>query len=164
MRKHSFTLLFISLLHISLNASASVPVNPHDPKADELLFPLRGTNKFLTLEQYMSLTPQDYRSITGQKMGFGQRVELGVSKHFIKTMIHKDGTVDMRKIKKRGFLGNWQWHWGGFALGLFLSFLGPIIALFFNDDYKWDRFWTAFHTALWVGLIAVIIAAALAGA
>ena len=78
-------------------------------------------------------------------------------------MIRRDGTVDIDKMKKRGFFSGWHWHWGGFALGFFLSVLGPIVALFFNDDYKWDRFWTALHTAVWLGLIALIIIALAGG-
>jgi len=78
-------------------------------------------------------------------------------------MIRKNGAVDVEKMERRGMFSGWHWHWGGFALGFFLSFLGPIVALFFNDDYKWDRFWTAFHTALWLGLIVGVIVAATAG-
>ena len=127
---------------------------------NEAIIPLPGTKKLITVQEYLKLTPQGFRELTGKKMNIGQRIDFTLSKHFLKKMIRKDGSFDADLMKRRGLLGNWQWHWGGFALGFFLSLLGPIVALFFNDDYKWDRFWTAFHTALWVGLILIIIAAA----
>lgn len=118
-----------------------------------------GTDKMISVEDFLHLTPASYRDFTGQRMNLGQRLDLRISKHSLKKLIHKDGTVHLEKMKRRGFFGGWQWHWGGFALGFFLSLLGPIVALFFNDDYKWDRFWTALHTAVWVALLVTAFVA-----
>jgi hypothetical protein len=133
--------LFIPALFLHLVVSASTTLPHRDPMANQVNVPLPGTNRYLTLEDFLKLTPQSYKGLTGRKMSLVQRVDLTLSKHWMKKMIHKDGSVDLRKLEKRALFGNWQWHWGGFVLGLFLSFLGPIVALFFNDDYKWDRFW-----------------------
>ena len=163
MKRSLLTLLLFSFIHVSLNASTTLPSTTKDPMASEVMIPLIGTNKMISLKDYLKLTPQDYTDLTGKKMKFGQKIDLKISKHFIKKMIRKDGTVDIQLMKKRGFFSGWQWHWGGFALGFFFSFLGVIATLFFNDDYKWDRFWTALHTALWLGLIVGIVAAVIAG-
>jgi hypothetical protein len=163
MKRTMILFLFFCLSHASLNASTFLPVNPRDPMTSDVMIPLVGTNKMISLKDYLNLTPQDYADLTGKKMKLGQKIDLNISKHFIKKMIRKDGTVDIQKMKKRGFFSGWQWHWGGFALGFFFSFLGVIATLFFNDDYKWDRFWTALHTALWLGLIAGIVASVIAG-
>jgi hypothetical protein len=164
MKKISLILLVFSFSQIPVNASKSFPVTSSDPKTNEVMLPLIGTSRLISLEDYLNLTPQAYKKLTGKKMKLGQKIDLGISKHFIKKMIRKDGTVDIQQLKKKGFFSGWQWHWGGFALGFFFSFLGVIATLFFNDDYKWDRFWTALHTALWLALIAAFIARTIAGA
>jgi len=118
-----------------------------------------NSGKSITVEEFLTVTPTSYKQLTGKNLSLGQRIDLAMSKHLMKKMLRKEGSVNVEKMRKRGFFGAWQWHWGGFALGLFLSFLGPIVALFFNDDYKWDRFWTAMHTAVYVGLIITVIIA-----
>jgi hypothetical protein len=152
------TLLVIVLLSLRpcINASSILPDYP--AVRNEAIIPLPGTKKLITVEEYLNLSPRAVKELTGKKMNMVQRIDFALSKHFLKRMMRKDGSLDAFQMRGRGFLGNWQWHWGGFALGLFLSLLGPIIALFFNDDYKWDRFWTALHTALWVWAILLIIA------
>jgi len=127
------------------------------------MVPLAGSDKLITLEDYLLLTPASYKQLTGKKLSFGQKIDLKIHKYFARKAIRTDGTVNLRKLYRTGLFGGWQWHWGGFALGLFLSFLGPIVALFFDDDYKWDRFWTALHVAIAVALIALTIIAVSAG-
>ncbi|MBO9684348.1 MAG: hypothetical protein J7502_17065 [Flavisolibacter sp.] len=163
MKKISLIILLFSLFQTTVVASSSLPGTTPDPKANEVMIPLVGTSKLISLADYLNLTPQAYKQLTGKKLKLGQKIDLGVSKHFIKKMIRKDGTVDVQQMKKKGFFSGWQWHWGGFALGFFFSFLGVIATLFFNDDYKWDRFWSALHTAVWLGLIIGIIASVVAG-
>jgi hypothetical protein len=163
MRKISLVILCLFAINVFLKASTILPVKTSYPKANEVMIPLMGTNKFISVEDFLLLTPRSYEEMTGKKMRLGQKLDLGISKRYLKTIIRKDGTVDAEKMKRRGFFGGWQWHWGGFALGLFLSLLGPIVALFFNDDYKWDRFWSALHTAVWVGLLIVVIVAVSSG-
>ena len=164
MRKISVIILFLISIHSVLNASTILAGKiKTPPTAKEVMIPLIGTDKMISLEDFLNLTPESYKNIAGKKMSYGQKLDLGISKHYLKKMIRKDGTVDVEKMKRRGFFGGWQWHWGGFALGLFLSILGPIVALFFNDDYKWDRFWSALHTAVWVLVIVGIIVAVSSG-
>jgi hypothetical protein len=163
MRKISLTILFLSTIHQVFSASTSLPRKAPTLIAKEVMVPLMGTNQFISLEDFLLLTPKSYRQIAGKKMSLTQKLDLGISKHFVRKMIRKDGSVDIEKMKKRGFFSGWHWRWGGFALGLFLNVLGPIVALFFNDDYKWDRFWTAMHRAIYVWLIAVIIIAVSGG-
>jgi len=163
MRKISFLMAFLLFVHHGFSASVPVLAPLHPLTAKDLMIPLQGTNQSITLEQYLQLTPGTYKLLTGKKMSFREKVELKVRKHLLKKAIRKDGSAHAEKMKGSGFFGGWSWHWGGFALGLFL-FIGPIIALFFNDEYKWDRFWTALHTSLWLTLIGVAIAAAIAGA
>ncbi len=127
-----------------------------DPLANELMLPLFNTGKFISVEDFMKLTPKNYKLIVGKKMKFKERIGLIVGKKYLKKAINRDGTVD---AKKMGFFGKWEWHWGGFFLGFFLSLLGVIITLFINDDYKWDRFWSAVKGAVIAAAIVSIILA-----
>lgn len=157
-------LLILFNLSILLTWASTSSIQSKSPFASEIKMPLFNTGKFISVEDFMKLTRATYKEIAGKKMRLKERVGLALGKKSLKKIISKDGTVNMEKMEKmkeRGLFGSWQWHWGGFALGFFLSILGPIVALFFNDDYKWDRFHTALRTALIVfALIGIVIAAA----
>jgi hypothetical protein len=159
MKKYLLSLLLLCFFHLALKASAVLPEKTSQPSPEDVWIPLMNSGKSISLEDFPELTRTSYKQLTGKNLNLGRRIDLAISKHFMKKMLRKDGSVNVEKMKKRGFFGTWQWHWGGFALGLFLSFLGPIVALFFNDDYKWDRFWTAMHTAVYVALIITVIIA-----
>ena len=159
MKKNLLPLLLLCFLHLALNASTVLPEKTSRESPKNVLIPLMNSGKSISVEGFLELTPTSYKQLTGKNLSLARRIDLAINKHFMKKMLRKDGSVNVEKMKKRGFFGTWQWHWGGFALGLFLSFLGPIVALFFNDDYKWDRFWTAMHTAIYVALIITVIIA-----
>ncbi|HEY5966980.1 MAG TPA: hypothetical protein VIU35_03330 [Chitinophagaceae bacterium] len=162
MRKILLIILFNMPILFAL-ASTS-PLQSKEPLASEVMMPLFNSGKFISVEDFMKLTPKSYKLITGKKMSFKEKIGLSFGKKSLRKAINKDGTIDKSKMKKGGFWGGFKWHWGGFALGFFLSILGPIVALFFNDEYKWDRFWTAFHTSIYVWLLLLIIVAAAGGA
>lgn len=143
------------------SSNATTIIRPKDPLASNFMVPLLNTGKMISLQDYSTLTVKEYKLIAGKKMSFIQRIKLKTSQVVLKKMIRGDGTLNMAKMKRYGFFGRWHWHWGGFALG-FLLILGPIIALFFTDEYKWDRFWTSFVTmsvllTLLVSLVATSI-------
>jgi hypothetical protein len=151
-------LLPFLLLLLAGQTKAATIIPVENPKPGEVIIPLeKGIT--ITLEKFLTLTPKEYRSLTGKKMGLVKKMRLKYSQRLAKKTIRQDGTADVAKLKKYGFFGGWQWHWGGFALG-FLVVIGPIICLFINDDYKWDRFWTAMTvTAAIVSIATVLVSA-----
>lgn len=157
MRKIVFitALLFIT----SVSYAATVPVNK-DPQTRDFMVSLPGTTLRISLENYLTLSPAEYKAITGKKMKWTERFKMKFSQRAMKKFVRKDGSINMEKAKRYGFWGRWEWHWGGFALGFFFSVFGVIATLFFRDEYKWDRFWTALRTATAVILLATAIAAA----
>jgi hypothetical protein len=133
----------LSIIMVAFLLSAKAATTPVNLPASAVMIPLIGTDKVISLKDFISLTPGEYKAVSGKKMGIAERLKLKTAQKFAKRLVMKDGTVDITKLKsKKGFFDKWSWHWGGFALG-FLIILGPIICLFFNDEYKWDRFWTA---------------------
>jgi hypothetical protein len=161
MRKTLLLILAGIISYASFGSSALTTPIDNKPLTSELMIPMFNSGKLISIDDYIKLTPKTYKLMTGQKLSFKQKLELYAGKKALKKMITKEGTLDIQKMKRYGLFGKFEWHWGGFALGLFLSILGPIVALFFNDDYKWDRFWTALHTSVWIfAIIGIIIAAA----
>lgn len=139
--KTLLTCLLIQVFLFPLHAA----VNPGPVKANMLIVQLPGKGKLISLADFSTLSSRKYEQLTGQELSLLQKAGFKMGQRQVRKLIQKDGTVDMEKLqKKAGFFGRWKWHWGGFALG-FLIILGPIIALFFRDEYKWDRFWTAMN-------------------
>lgn len=155
MKKIVITFLLFAFVS-STEATTIIP--GRNPLASDMMIPLMGTSYSISLAAFVKLTPRDYKNITGKNLNFFDKIKLKISQRYGKKFIQKDGTIDAVKIQKKfGFFDKWQWHWGGFALGFFLI-LGPIIALFFKDEYKWDRFWTSMIIAssLILGLSTLI--------
>lgn len=153
-------ILFVSLFAPVYCFASSYFVESKDPLANDVMIPLFKTGRLISIENFMKLTPKTYQIIVGKKMKLNERISLIVGKRYLKRAINKDGTVN---TKKMGFFGKWEWHWGGFFLGFFLSLLGVIITLFINDDYKWDRFWSAVKGAVIAAAIVSIILAVSGG-
>lgn len=110
----------------------------------------------ISLQEFVTLTPKEFKKLTGEKMGLTKKIQFKLSQRYIRKQIQNDGTVDIAKLNRGGFFGGWKWHWGGFALGLVVV-LGPIIALFFKDEHKWDRFWTAASVSLTILSIVTVL-------
>ncbi len=153
-------LLFLSSLLIYAAEAAVLPTENPDAKSIKVVLP--WSNQTISLAELATLTPKQYKALTGKKLTLAEKIQLKLSQRQARKLIEKDGTVNAEKWKKKfGFFDRWSWHWGGFALG-FLVLLGPIICLFINDDYKWDRFWTAMTvTAAIVSAAAIFTSSAL---
>jgi hypothetical protein len=159
MRKTALAIFLLLVIY----SSRATTIIPKDPRASDFMIPLFTTGKIISLEHFSRLTAKEFKLLTGRKMRFNERFKLKTSQFFVKKMIRDDGTLNVAKMNRFGFFGRWHWHWGGFALG-FLLILGPIITLFFHDDYKWDRFWTAFNTmSILIGILAILVAASTGG-
>ncbi len=151
--------IFLLCLLLSVYSSrASFYPEPVRPRATELMIILPGTESRISLAAFVRLSPKAYHLLTGRKTGLVETLKLKWAQKAAKKLIRKDGTVDLQKWnKRRGFFDSWHWHWGGFALGFLLIF-GPFIALFFQDEYRWDRFWTSMTVAiaLMSGMVALL--------
>ncbi|MFM2337565.1 MAG: hypothetical protein RL115_758 [Bacteroidota bacterium] len=142
----------IGILCISLVQATQVPA---PLAAHALLVTVPGTKTTISLAHFLTLTPKSYAKEYGIKLSLKKRIQFKLAQQHFRKLINEEGFVDASKRKaKKGFFSKWSWHWGGFALG-FVPILGPVVALFFKDDYKWDRF----HTALTVnGVLAAALA------
>ena len=140
--------LFASILAVTTFAINPIAVS--EPKAEDVMVPLFGTEQKISLAQFVKLSPADYQSIAGQKLNLKEKLSLKILQHHLKKAINKDGTVNMEKFQKMA--GDTSFHLGWFALGFFLGLIGLIIALVINDDKRRGRIkWTA------IGLGAAVV-------
>lgn len=156
MKKIVFLALLIS---VSFFSKASVIPLHHPVPASSIMVALPGSHQFISLADMSTMTPAIYYQLTGKKLPINDRVKLMLLKRQAKRMILPDGTLNQERLNKQaGFFSRHQWNWGGFALG-FLIIVGPLIALFFHDEYKWDRFWTAMDVnGILISILSVIVA------
>ena len=149
-----------ALIVASFFTAGATTIEPQkNPPAHEVMILLAGSGKSISLAHFVKLTPREYKQMTGINLGLAGRIKFKIAQGFGKKLIGKDGTIDPVRMKKKfGFFDRWHWHWGGCALGL-LVIIGPIIALFFRDEYKWDRFWTALtvSSALVTVLLTMVV-------
>jgi hypothetical protein len=149
MRKQLLVLL--ALFAFSANLFSAELPKTKEPNAKDVMIPLMYSDKSITLEQFVKLTPSAYKELTGKKLGFKHHVEMKVTQRQLKKTIRKDGTVDVTELQKVA-AEPFKFHLGGFALGFLLGLLGVIITLFFKDANKKSRLYSSL-----IGLGAVII-------
>lgn len=120
------------------------------------MIPLFESNQKISLKEFLSLTPRDYKARTGHRLGLKRTIEMKYAQKRLKTAVEADGTVNTGKLQKQYGKG-FQFHWGGFLLGFFFSLLGVLVTLFIFDDNRRSRI-----TSSTMGATIVIVALALA--
>ena len=97
----------------------------------------------------------DYEKVTGKKMSFFRKIEFKIAQRKLRNSMNEDGTFSskrMEKMFKAEMNGETGFHLGGFALGLFLSLIGVLIAYLIDDEKKSNRVKWA-----WIGAALFII-------
>jgi len=102
--KYISTILAVFCLQLSIHATIVLPSTKISPPEKNMLIPLIGTDKFVTIEEFLKLTPKTYKMLTGKKLGLDQKIDLVLSKMIIKKMIRKSGKVDLNTFSKEVFL------------------------------------------------------------
>jgi hypothetical protein len=98
--------------------------------------------KVISFQDLAYIKVADYEKITGKKMSLFKKMEFKLSQRKLRNSINADGTFSnkrMEKMFKDEMSGTTGFHLGGFALGLFLSLIGVLIAYLINDEKKSNR-------------------------
>jgi len=155
MRRVVLVLLILILTYSSYSTSIW---SFTDPKAEQVLTQIPGTQIQMTLTDYVRLKPSDLRRLTGKKLNLKETIVFKGTQKQIKKTIRKNGTIDMaayQKAAKEPF----KWHWGGFFLGLFIPILGTVITLFFKDENKNNRTISSlFGLSVAAGVVLIVAA------
>lgn len=142
------TFLLIGSLYANVNVVAPVL------KASEVFIPIGNSGQKISLQELSEINMKDLQKLTGKKMSFFEKMGAKAGQRKLKQHIHADGTLDNGFVKKleskRGLFG--VFNLGGFALGLFLSLLGVLIAYLITTGDKKGRIRWA-----WIGAIISFI-------
>ena len=151
--KGPFILLLVSLISTSISASIAPGSKP--PNAKDIMVPI-ASGKVISLHDLAYIKVADYESVTGKKLSLLKKIEFKLSQRKLQNSMNEDGTFSnkrMEKLFKSGIDGETGFHLGGFALGLFLSLIGVLIAYLINDEKKSNRVrWAWIGAALFIFL------------
>ena len=114
---------------------------------------------FFTAQQFLELTPQKYRAITGKKMNFFQKIELKMLQHKVKKMVKRGEVVTMADVQKR-FDQMSSMNVLGFLLGLVLGPVGVIIALILKETGNVGADvlkWSLYGLLVWLAIVLLVI-------
>ena len=135
----------------SLVVAPSAPVVIKEPNSNAL--------SMMSAKQFLALTPQKYKEMTGKKMTLVQKVELKVLQHRVKKMVKKGEVVSMADVQKK-FYEMGEMDLLGFLLGLILGPIGVIIALILKEtgDVGPDTVrWSLYGLLIWLAIVFLII-------
>lgn len=113
----------------------------------------------LTAKQFLTLTPQKYQELTGQKMNLVQKVEFKMVQHRVKKMVKRGEVVTMADVQKK-FEDMSSMNVLGFLLGLILGPVGVIIALILKEtgDVGADTVrWSLYGLLIWLAIVLIVI-------
>jgi hypothetical protein len=113
----------------------------------------------ITAKQFVALTPQQFRELTGKKMNLFQKMGLKVMQHKVKRMIRKGEVVTMADVQKK-FDDLNSMNVLGFLLGLILGPVGVVIALILKEtgDVGADVVrWSLYGLLIWLAVVLVAI-------
>lgn len=109
----------------------------------------------LTLKQIISLTPKEYKKITGKKMSFGQRLSLKFVQYKIKKQLSRNQVINLTEANTD--IDATDFSFAGFLLGFLLSILGVLIAYLIGDRRKIKWSWYGFGFGALIILLLIII-------
>ena len=135
----------------SLVVAPSTPVIIEDPKPNAL--------SMISAKQFLALTPQTYKELTGKRMNLAQKVELKVLQHKVKRMVKKGEVVTMADVQKK-FDDMGSMDLLGFLLSLILGPIGVIIALILKEtgDVGPDTVrWSLYGLLIWLAIVFLIV-------
>ena len=135
----------------NLVVAPSTPVTIKEPNPNAL--------STISAKQFLELTPQKYREMTGKKLNLVQKVELKVLQHKVKKMMKKGEVVSMADVQKK-FYEMGEMDLLGFLLGLILGPIGVIIVLILKEtgDVGPDTLrWSLYGLLVWLAIVFLVI-------
>ena len=86
---HRFTIIvfFLTLSHLGISQSVRQPVRSKlilTPLVENINSIIPEEFQTLSLEQFLNITPEDYKKVTGQKLGFKRSLQLRLAQATLK--------------------------------------------------------------------------------
>ena len=139
------------------NAFTSLVVAPSAPVI--IKKPTPNALSMISARQFLELTPQKYKELTGKKLNLVQKVQLKYLQHKVKKMVKKGEVVTMADVQKK-FDDMGSMDLLGFLLGLILGPIGVIICLILKEtgDVGPDTVrWSLYGLLVWLAIVFLII-------
>lgn len=124
-------------------------------KATEVYLPVGTKGELISLMELSQIKVKDYEALTGKEMKFLNKVNFKIAQRQLKKSINPDGTFSQKKVERyftKASKGLGGFNIGGFALGLFLSLIGVLIAYLITTGDKKGRI-----TWAWIGAAISLI-------
>lgn len=158
--------VFLFIAAFCMLASSFASVSPEKGKfpplkAAEIFIPVGKTGTKISLLDLSRISVTELEQLTGNKMKMADRLGFKVAQKKLRDNIDKDGIINSKKMEKffNKRAGETGFHFGGFALGLFLGLIGVLIAYLIKDDYKQNRVkwsWIGFGIAVVINVIYIV--------
>jgi hypothetical protein len=152
--------LIIALFALSFSFGANVVTNLPTLKAKDILIPIGNTGQKISLLDLSRIKIKEVEALTGKKMNLFEKAGFRAAQHKLRMNINYDGTLNSKKLEKRlKSAEDGGFHLGGFALGLFLSLIGVLIAYLLPGDSQARRTkWAWIGAALSIIWVVILVA------
>ena len=157
----NYILLFLSFFIQAASfgfSGKSISINPAIPASELFVAVGKDANK-ISLLGLSKISVKEYQHLSGSKLNLFQRVSFKIAQKKLQHDINSDGTINTTTLKK--YYSNEDhttgFHFGGFALGFFLSLIGVGIAFFIGGDARRNRVNWALAGAAASLLIAAVL-------
>ncbi len=151
----------IALLVLTVSFAAKPNSNPTPVYASQIMFPVGTAGQKISLLELSTISKVNLEKITGKTMSGAESFAFKSAQRKMNRGINSEGVVTSKKMKKMFYAGETGFHFGGFALGLFVGLTGVLIAYLIKDDFKRNRVkwaWIGFGVGL---VLAILLLAAL---
>jgi len=153
----SLVLVVLCTTGYSYSKPTSVPESHFPINSREVFIPVGNTGHLISLMDLSEISVKDFEKLSGKKMKFADKVKFKLGQRELRKKINEDGTFNSKKFENY-FEASQKSRstgisWAGLALGLFLSFVGVLIAYLITDK-QGDR---RMITWAWIGAIISLI-------
>jgi hypothetical protein len=153
--KKSSIVIIVMLLSCAVHACVIIPKD----QSSNALSPLTDSAKMVQLSAFITMTPSDYKKMTGEKMSLKELIGFKLLQCRLKCLV-RSGALPYPGRLEDDEKGDASQHIGWFALGFVFMPYGLIIALLLNDGKKSDRIkWIAIGSLTLIVFVVALIAA-----
>ena len=109
----------------------------------------------MSVQTFLSLTPKQYRQLTGKKLSILQKLSLKLAQSRVKKLLRKNRHIDLEVIARD--IETNQFSILGFILGVVLGPLGILIAFLIEGKGSSTFTWSIIGGLVWLGLVLLVV-------
>lgn len=146
----------LGVLISSISYGYAVPVPGADARESTVHSDVRPSPfKEMSVQTFLSLTPKQYRQLTGKKLSILQKLSLKLAQSRVKKLLRKNRHIDLEVIARD--IETNQFSILGFILGVVLGPLGILIAFLIEGKGSSTFTWSIIGGLVWLGLVLLVV-------